>query len=48
MKAGERVRVLLDDGKPIENVPRSVVAEGHMILDQVQEGQHWSIVVEKK
>ena len=48
MKSGERVRILLDDGKPIENVPRSVAAEGHLVLDQVQDEEHWSIVIEKK
>jgi sulfite reductase (ferredoxin) len=48
MKAGDRVKVLLDDGKPIENVPRSVAAEGHAILEQVQDGAHWSIVIEKR
>lgn len=48
MKAGERVKVLLDDGKPIENVSRSVAAEGHLVVEQIQEGPHWSVVIEKK
>ena len=48
MKAGEQIRVLLDDGKPIENVPRSVAAEGHRIHAQSREGDHWSVVIEKK
>lgn len=48
MKAGERVKVLLDDGQPIENVPRSVAAEGHQILEQAQEGSYWHIVIEKR
>jgi len=48
IESGSRLKVLLDDGKPIENVPRSVAAEGHLILEQVREGQHWSIVIEKR
>ena len=29
---GEEVRVLLDDGDPVVNVPRSLKAEGHTII----------------
>ncbi len=29
MQVGERLRILLDDGEPIDNVPRSVKTEGH-------------------
>jgi sulfite reductase (ferredoxin) len=47
MQQGEVLRVLLGDGAPIENVPRSVVAEGHRILEQTRAGDHWSVVIEK-
>jgi sulfite reductase (ferredoxin) len=47
LKQGDRIKVLLDDGKPIENVPRSVAAEGHRIYEQKREGEHWSVVIEK-
>jgi sulfite reductase (ferredoxin) len=47
MQKGERVRVLLDDGAPIENVPRSVTAEGHKVLEQTRVGDHWAILIEK-
>jgi sulfite reductase (ferredoxin) len=47
MKSGEYLKVLLDDGQPIENVPRSVAQEGHKILSQVQDGKAWSILIEK-
>jgi sulfite reductase (ferredoxin) len=47
LKQGDRIKVLLDDGKPIENVPRSVAAEGHRIQAQTREGEHWSVVIEK-
>jgi TusA-related sulfurtransferase len=47
MQKGERVRVLLDDGAPIENVPRSVAQEGHKVLEQTKVGDHWAILIEK-
>ena len=47
LTAGQRLRILLDDGAPIQNVPRSVVGEGHRILEQVKAGEHWSVLIEK-
>ncbi|MDR3724393.1 MAG: sulfurtransferase TusA family protein [Terracidiphilus sp.] len=47
LKAGEHIRVLLDDGQPIENVPRSVAQEGHKVLAQTRLGDHWSIEIKK-
>ncbi len=32
MKKGEILNIYLDDGQPIENVPRSVQSEGHIII----------------
>ena len=34
MEQGQTLSVLLDDGDPIRNVPRSVSNEGHTILSQ--------------
>jgi sulfite reductase (ferredoxin) len=48
MKDGERLSVLLDDGPPIENVPRSVAQEGHKVLEQQKVADHWVVVIEKK
>ncbi|MFB3917407.1 MAG: sulfurtransferase TusA family protein [Terriglobales bacterium] len=48
MQKGERLKVLLGDGAPIENVPRSVAAEGHRVLEQVRVGEHWSVVIQKE
>ncbi len=45
---GERLKVLLDDGAPIQNVPRSVAGEGHKIVEQTREGIHWSVLIEKR
>ncbi len=33
MEAGQLLEVLLDDGDPVRNVPRSVKSEGHKIVE---------------
>lgn len=45
---GEKVRLLLDDGEPVKNVPRSLKAEGHKLLGlrQAEEG-HYVLELEK-
>lgn len=48
MEEGEEVKILLDDGEPIENVPASIKEEGHHILDQYKEGNIWVLMVKKK
>jgi len=47
MQSGQRLEVLLDDGEPIKNVPRSVQNDGHKLLSQVEENGHHKIVIEK-
>ena len=44
---GDRLKVLLDDGQPIENVPRSVAQEGHKVLEQQKLGKYWEVMIEK-
>lgn len=48
METGETVRILLDDGEPVKNVPRSLKADGHKLLGlkQADEG-HYILEVEK-
>ncbi len=48
MSVGEKLKVILDDGDPIKNVPESLKAEGQKVLSQQQleNGQH-AIIVEK-
>ena len=48
MAARENMRIFLDDGQPIENVPRSVEEEGHEILSQVKKDDYWEVVIRKK
>jgi len=47
MTTGQTLRVLLDDGEPIENVPGSVIDEGHEIIKQKKTGNHCSVIIRK-
>jgi len=47
MAKGQKLKVLLDDGAPINNVPRSAADEGHDIIEQKKEGDHWSVLIRK-
>ncbi len=47
MQSGQVLEVLLDDGEPAKNVPRSIQNDGHKLLSQVQENGHHKIVIEK-
>jgi tRNA 2-thiouridine synthesizing protein A len=42
LDAGETAQILLDDGEPVKNVPRSLKAEGHQLigLKQTEEGHY--------
>ena len=48
MQIGDHLKILLDDGEPIDNVPRSVITEGHEIISQERLDDHWQVVIEKK
>ncbi len=48
MDKGQKLKIFLDDGEPIQNVPNSVKLEGHKILKQAQDaGGHWEVLIEK-
>ena len=47
LKSGQLLRVFLDDGEPIGNVPRSVAEEGHRIAEQIRVDDYWSVLIEK-
>ena len=47
MQPGQLLEIILDDGEPIENVPESVRLEGHRILRQDKNGEHWTVLIEK-
>jgi tRNA 2-thiouridine synthesizing protein A len=48
LENGDTVQILLDDGEPVKNVPRSLKAEGHKLigLKQAEEG-HYVLDLEK-
>lgn len=47
MAPGEVLEVLLDDGEPIINVPRSVKEEGHQILKIEKEGEFFRLFIKR-
>mgnify|MGYP003322930628 FL=1 len=47
MQSGEVLAVILDDGEPIRNVPKSVENEGHTILDQEPLGTSHKVLIQK-
>ena len=44
--SGEIVEFILDPGEPIENVPRSLKAEGHKLLKLEEKGGYYILTVE--
>ena len=48
IETGELAQILLDDGEPVKNVPRSLRADGHKLigLKQSDEG-HYILELEK-
>ena len=48
LKPGQVLEMILDDGPPINNVPGSVIKEGHAILGKKQlEDGTWSVFIQK-
>ena len=48
MDSGQQLEVLLDEGEPIANVPRSVKEDGHTILKVDRpEGDYYRIVIKR-
>jgi len=45
---GQQAEILLDDGEPVKNVPRSLKAEGHKLLGLKQsDAGHYILNIEK-
>lgn len=48
---GERLEVLLAEGEPLENVPRTAEEEGHLVLSRAPAAAEgpgsWTVVLEK-
>ena len=48
MDSGQLLQIIIDDGEPYQNVPKSVLNEGHKILEEEKvEDKHYRIVIEK-
>jgi TusA-related sulfurtransferase len=48
MDQGQVLAVLLDDGDPIKNVPRSVENEGHTVLAQNRIGSSYRVLIRRE
>ena len=48
MAAGQILAVLLDEGDPIRNVPRSVSDDGHIVLNQEPLAQFYRVMIRKR
>ena len=48
MEPGQILELILDDGPPINNVPRAVTLEGHEVLvrEQLADGA-WTVVIRR-
>lgn len=48
MPGGQSLRVLLDEGEPVESVSESITAEGHEITTKQRElDGHYSLLIRK-
>ena len=48
LKSGQVLSVLLDDGDPIRNVPRSVANEGHTVLSQERVDRAYRVLIRRE
>ena len=47
MEIGQLLEITIDDGEPIENVPKSLTNDGHEIMDTKKIGQHYRLLIRK-
>lgn len=45
---GFQLKIALDEGSPIENVPQSLVADGHKVIFREKKADFWEITVVKR
>jgi len=48
MQAGQILAVILDEGEPIRNVPRSVIDDGHTVLRQEPLQNAYRVIIQKR
>lgn len=47
LAAGDLLEVILDDGEPILNVPKSAREDGHQIVTVERDGEYFKVVIKK-
>lgn len=47
METGQILELILDDGEPMRNVPRSIKEEGHKIIKVENLGKAYRLLIEK-
>jgi len=47
LETGQHLEVILNDGEPLRNVPRSLKEEGHRIVGTKKDGTKFHLIVEK-
>ena len=48
MEPGQVLAVILDEGEPIRNVPRSVTDDGHTVLSQEPLAHSYRVMIRKR
>ncbi|WP_447975566.1 sulfurtransferase TusA family protein [Nitrospira sp. Kam-Ns4a] len=48
MEPGQILAVILDEGEPIRNVPRSVTDDGHLVLSQERHDRAYRVMIQKR
>jgi TusA-related sulfurtransferase len=48
MAPGEILEIVIDDGEPYANVPRSLRGEGHRIVREERCGERWRLWIERE
>lgn len=47
MDTDQILEIMLDDGEPIQNVPKSIKEEGHKIVEVKNEGKYYRLKIKK-
>jgi TusA-related sulfurtransferase len=47
LPAGALLRISLDDGEPIRNVPPALQEQGHAVIEQARAGAGWRVLVRR-
>lgn len=47
MEAGEEITLFVDNGEPIENIPRAMLEDGNHIVSRTREENYWKLTVQK-